>query len=114
MTIIIVMIPRRKQFELIYPPIIKQHLGFIEAQYYSLIREALETQLQFEPEVETRNRKPLKRPAVFGAKWEIRFGADNRFRVFYRVDHDQQQVVILAIGEKVRNRLFIGGEEVEI
>jgi len=114
MTIIIVTMPRRKQFELIYPPIIKQHLGFIEAQYYSLIREALETQLQFEPEVETRNRKPLKRPAVFGAKWEIRFGADNRFRVFYRVDHDQQQVVILAIGEKVRNRLFIGGEEVEI
>jgi len=106
--------PERKQFELIYPPVIKQHLRFIEAKYYSLIREALETHLQFEPEVETHNRKPLKRPAVFGAKWEIRFGADNRFRAFYRVDHDQQQVIILAIGEKVGNRLFIGGEEVEI
>jgi hypothetical protein len=30
------------------------------------------------------------------------------------VDHDEQQVVILAIGEKVGNRLFIGGEEIEI
>jgi mRNA-degrading endonuclease RelE of RelBE toxin-antitoxin system len=106
--------PKRKRFALTYPPILKQHLKSIEAKYYSLIRESIEAQLQFEPDVETRNRKPLKRPVVFGAKWEIRFGADNRFRVFYRVDHDEQQVVILAIGEKVGNRLFIGGEEVEI
>ena len=74
----------------------------------------MESQLQFEPDVETRNRKPLKRPVMFGAKWEIRFGTDNRFRVFYRVDYDQQQVVILAIGEKVGNRLLIGGEEIKL
>jgi mRNA-degrading endonuclease RelE of RelBE toxin-antitoxin system len=106
--------PRRKRFELIYPPIIKQHLKFIEAKYYSFIRESLETQLQFEPDVETRNRKPLKRPVVFGAKWELRFGAENRFRVFYRVEYDHQQVVILAIGEKMGNRLWIGGEEIKL
>ena len=109
-----VTMPKRKRFALIYPPIIKQHLKSIEAKYYSLIRESIEAQLQFEPDVETRNRKPLKRPVVFGAKWEIRFGADNRFRVFYRVDYDQQQVVILAIGEKVGNRLLIGGEEIKL
>ena len=109
-----VTMPKRKRFTLIYPPILKQHLKFIEAKYYSLIRESIEAQLQFDPDVETRNRKPLKRPVVFGAKWEIRFGADNRFRVFYRVDYDQQQVVILAIGEKVGNRLLIGGEEIKL
>jgi hypothetical protein len=109
-----VMTPRRKRFALIYPPILKQHLKFIEAKYYSLIRESIEDQLQFDPDVETRNRKPLKRPVAFGAKWEIRFGADNRFRVFYRVEYDQQQVVILAIGEKVGNRLLIGGEEIKL
>lgn len=113
MTIIIVIMPLQKRFEIIYPPIIKQHLKSIETKYYSLIRDSLETQLRFEPDVETRNRKPLKRPIVFGAKWEVRFGPDNRFRAFYRVDHDSQQVIILAIGEKVRNRLLIGGEEVE-
>ncbi len=102
------------RFEIIYPPIIKQHLKSIEAKYYSLIRESLETQLQFEPAVETKNRKPLKRPVVIGAKWEIRFGPDNRFRVFYRVYDGNQQVIILAIGEKLGSRLFIGGEEVEI
>jgi mRNA-degrading endonuclease RelE of RelBE toxin-antitoxin system len=106
--------PPQNRFEIIYPPIIKQHLKFIETRHYSLIRESLEVQLRFEPDVETRNRKPLKRPIVFGTKWEIRFGPDNRFRVFYRVDYDSQQVVILAIGEKIGHRLFVGGEEVEI
>jgi mRNA-degrading endonuclease RelE of RelBE toxin-antitoxin system len=109
-----VTMPKRKRFALIYPPILKQHLKFIEAKYYSLIRESIEAQLEFEPDVETQNRKPLKRPVIFGAKWEIRFGVDNRFRVFYRVDYDEQKVVILAIGEKLGNRLLIGGEEVEL
>jgi mRNA-degrading endonuclease RelE of RelBE toxin-antitoxin system len=104
--------PERKRYALIYPPILKQHLQFIEAKYYSIIRDSIESQLEFEPDVETRNRKPLKRPVVFGAKWEIRFGVDNRFRVFYRVDYDKQQVVILAIGEKPGHHLLIGGEEV--
>ena len=114
MTIIMVIMTPPKRFELIYPPIIKQHLKSIEAKYYSPIQEALETQLQFQPDVETKNRKPLRRPVVFGAKWEIRFGPDNRFRAFYRVDYDKQQVVLLAIGEKIGSRLLIGGEELEI
>jgi hypothetical protein len=78
-----------------------------------LIRTAIEQQLLFEPDVETSNRKPLKRPIALGAKWEIRFGPNNRSRIFYRVDCENRNVVILAIGEKKGNRLFIGGEEVE-
>ena len=101
-------------FEIIYAPIIRQHLRSIELKYYSLIKAEVETQLQFQPDLETRNRKPLKRPVVVGAKWEIRFGPENRFRVFYRIDYDHEQVVLLAIGEKIGSRLFIGGEEVEI
>ena len=103
-----------KRFEIIYSPIIKQHLKSIESKHYSLIRESLEEQLQFHPDVETRNRKPLKHPVVFEAKWEIRFGTDNRFRAFYRIDHNNEQVILLALGEKIGNRLLIGGEEVEI
>lgn len=103
-----------ERFELIYPPLIKQHLKSIEAKYYSPIQESLENQLQFQPDIETRNRKPLRHPVVFGAKWEIRFGPDNRFQVFYRVDYDHQQVVILAIAEKAGSRFLIGGEKIEI
>lgn len=114
MTIIIVTVTSKRQFVLIYPPIIKQHLKTLEPKYWALIRDNLEAQLRFEPDSETRNRKPLKRPVVYGAKWEIRFGPDNRFRAFYRIDNNSQEVVILAIGEKIGNRLVIGGEEIEL
>ena len=68
----------------------------------------------FEPENETRNRKPLERPTSLGATWELRFGPDNRFRVLYTFDLDERQVNVLAIGVKKGNRLMIGGEELEL
>lgn len=77
-----------------------------------MIRQTLDEQLLFEPEAETRNRKPLQPPAPLGATWELRFGPDNRFRVLYAVDHERQEVQVLAVGVKERDRLIIGGEEV--
>lgn len=102
------------KFELIYPPIIKAHLKAIESKYYPLISESLEEQLQYQPDIETRNRKPLKRPIAFGAQWEVRFGPGNLFRAFYKVNRETYQVAILAIGIKKGNHLFIGGQEYEI
>lgn len=43
-----------------------------------------------------------------------RFGPGNTFRVFYEIDREDRKVYILAIGIKERDRLFIGGEEVEL
>jgi hypothetical protein len=104
---------KKVPFTLIYGDEVKRHLRAIETKYHSLIRSEIEGQLLFEPEVETRNRKPLQRPLSFGADWELRFGPDNRFRVFYQVKGESRAVRILAIGVKDRNRLFIGGEEFE-
>jgi len=104
--------PRR--FTIVYAPITKQHLRTIEAKYYSLIRAVVDEQLSFEPTAETRNRKPLKRPVVFMATWELRFGPDNRFRVYYDVDLEEARVSILAIGSKEGNRVTIGEEEIKL
>ena len=114
MTIIIVKMVSGKRFLLIYAPVIKLHLRTIERKYYSLIRNTIENKLQFDPDVETRNRKPLKRPVTFEAGWELRFGPDNRFRVFYYISIESHEVYILAIGVKEGNRLFIGGKEVKL
>jgi hypothetical protein len=73
-----------------------------------------ETPSSYEPDVTTRNRKPLKRPVFFEATWELRFGPGNRFRVFYDIDQKQHVVAILAIGIKRGNRLLIGGEEIRL
>ena len=66
-------------------------------------------QPRYWPDKQTRNRKHLEAPAPFDATWELRFGSDNRFRVFYEID--EKAVNILAIGTKDRNRLLIAGEE---
>lgn len=103
-----------QRFTIVYAPITKDHLRAIEPKYYALIRDAVNQQLPFEPSIETRNRKPLKRPVVFMATWEIRFGPQNRFRVYYDVDLDRQMVAILAIGRKQGNRVVIGAEEIQL
>lgn len=100
-----------KPFTILYAANVKGHLRSIERRYHSLIQDNIVQQLQFEPIQQTRNRKPLGQP-TFGADWEIRFGPGNRFRVLYRVDREHWIVYVLAIGEKVGNRLLIGGEEV--
>lgn len=102
---------KKPAFTVVYAAEVKQHLRAIETKYHSLIQLGVETQLCFEPDVETRNRKPLKRPIALGADWELRLGPDNRFRVFYQVIVASREVRILAIGVKDRNRLLFGGEE---
>jgi hypothetical protein len=101
-------------FKLIYAAQVKQHLKTIERKYHSLIRDTIKNQLRFEPDVETRNRKPVEPPTTFEADWELRFGPNNRFRAFYTINIGQREVYIVAIGVKQGNRLFIAGEEVEL
>jgi len=43
----------------------------------------------------------------------LRFGAGNEFRALYEIDERERVVLILAIGYKTGNRLYIGGEEIE-
>jgi mRNA-degrading endonuclease RelE of RelBE toxin-antitoxin system len=114
MTIIMVIMVGRQPFALVYDSEVHNHIRAIPAKYFSLIRTTIEEQLLFEPDVETKNRKPLKRPVAFEAQWEIRFGPNNRFRVFYTVDHQRREVQILAIGVKQENRLTIGDREVKL
>jgi len=114
MTIIIVKMAAEEKYLLVYAPVTKLHLKTIKRKYHSLIRASIENELQFEPDVEIRNRKPLKRSVTFEAEWELRFGPDNRFRVFYDINVESHEVHILAVGVKEGNRLFIGGKEVKL
>ena len=104
----------RRPFGLVYDPEVKTHLRAIEPEYRGLIRMTIEEQLRSEPDKETRNRKPLQRPVAFEATWELRFGPENRFRVFYAVSHERHEVQILTIGTKERNRLIVGGQEIKL
>ncbi len=72
-----------------------------------MILHQIEVQLRHEPDVPTGKRKELEEHPI--SSWELRLGD---FRAFYDCDHDKNEVVINAIGEKIHNRLLIGGREV--
>jgi mRNA-degrading endonuclease RelE of RelBE toxin-antitoxin system len=114
MAIIMTIMARRQPYTLAFASEVTRHLRAIDAKYHALVRAKIGEQLRFEPAAETTNRKPLRQPAPFGAEWEIRFGPENRFRVLYSINQEDRVVQILAIGEKQRERLFIGGEEVQL
>jgi mRNA-degrading endonuclease RelE of RelBE toxin-antitoxin system len=103
---------RRGRFSVLYAPEVFGHIDTVERRYHHLIKKTVEEQLTTTPSRKTRNRKPLEElPGPFGSTWELRFGPDNRFRLFYEVDEENRTVWILAMGIKKRNRLMIGGEE---
>lgn len=104
----------RKPYEVTFNPEVARHIAFVESKYHSFIAATIAEQLAYEPEVPTRNRKPLGRPTTVGATWELRFGPDNRFRVFYRMGDDANEVRVVAIGIKRNNRLVIGGREIKV
>jgi mRNA-degrading endonuclease RelE of RelBE toxin-antitoxin system len=103
--------PQQLRFEIVFDRAVSAHFASLERKDRTLILDEIEEQLGFEPTVPTRNRKALRIPNRLNATWELRCGADNRYRVFYDVDVDAQIVVVLAIGRKIRNKLLIGNEE---
>ena len=106
--------PPYAPYTIIYAPIVKEHLRSIDRKHYTLIRTIIQERLAYEPNEANRNRKPLKRTVFESATWELRFGPDNLFRVFYDIHHAEREVAILAIGIKVRDTVFIGGEAIDL
>ena len=100
-------------YQIVFDSEVEEHLHGIDRKFHGLIQRTIPGQLQHQAEVETKNRKRLREPAAFGATWEIRFGPDNRFRVLYRIE-PPRQVVVLAIGVKQNNRLWVGEQEIKL
>jgi len=105
---------RARVYRLVYDPKALDHVRAIHRKFHSMIRDRIKGQLSRQPNVETRNRKPLSRPSWIAPAWELRFGPDNRFRVFYRVDEGASVVQVLAVGEKKGNVLSVGGKEFRV
>ena len=103
---------------------VKDDMQWIDKNHHPNIKASILEQLQHQPNIETRNRKPLD-PTIRDADWQLRCGEQNQFRVLYRfwIKENNQEleenkdtdilgtVLITAIGEKKNERLWIGGEE---
>jgi len=85
-------------------------MRWLTARQQTIVLDAVDRQLLNQPNVETRNRKPMRPNPV--APWELRIG---NLRVYYEVNNDPEStVVVLAVGIKDRDRVRIGGEPVKL
>ena len=89
---------------------VEDHFRALRARDRTTVLAAIARQLPHEPLKETRHRKPLRPNPI--APWELRVG---QLRVFYEVVGTESGVVrILAVGQKRRNVLMIGGQEIRL
>lgn len=98
-------------FEIEYTQRAANHLRRYRKFEQKIILDAADEQLQFEPMIETRNRKQLSENEL--ASWELRIGD---FRVFYDINPAKKGgvVKIKAVGHKKHNTLYIGGKEFKL
>ena len=89
-----------------YSPDAEGHLRFLTMRQCAVILDRVDEQLTHQPDVETKNRKPMRPNPL--APWELRIG---KLRVYYDVDGEPEWVVyIRAVGVKERSRVRIAGE----
>lgn len=109
-----VILMAKQRYAIFFTETAEAHLDAIERKRQGEILDAIEERLSHEPLAENRNRKPLLRANKLGEHvWELRAGPGNRYRVFYDVDELTLTVEVVAIGEKIRNKIIIAGEEFE-
>jgi mRNA-degrading endonuclease RelE of RelBE toxin-antitoxin system len=93
-----------------YSPEAEDHLRHLTARQQRMVVDGVERQLLHQPAVETRNRKPMRPNPV--APWELRIG---NLRVYYEIEEAlDSKVVVLAIGIKIRDKIRIGREVVDL
>ena len=102
---------RRKEppYVIEYSPPSREHLAALSAGQRATVLDEVDVQLLHQPTVVTRNRKPLQPNPP--ARFELRIA---ELRVYYEVDEERRVVEIRAVGIKDRDRVFIGGEEIDL
>jgi mRNA-degrading endonuclease RelE of RelBE toxin-antitoxin system len=88
-----------------------EHIRKLPADRRAAVMDQLEERLAHQPTVPARNRKPMDPDKkLYVAPWELRLGD---LRVYYAVEDEPKKVIVVAVGIKEREKLFIGGKEVE-
>ena len=98
---------RSRAFEIKYGDAAVQHLRDLDVRQRALVLDTVPRQLTHQPTVPTRNRKLLRANPL--APWELRIGD---LRVYF--DVEAATVTIRAVGRKLREKVLIGGVEVDL
>jgi mRNA-degrading endonuclease RelE of RelBE toxin-antitoxin system len=97
-------------YKIEYSPEAVAHLALLTARQAATVLDMVPKQLAHQPTAETRNRAPMRPNPV--AHSRLRIGT---LRVYYDVSESPERVVVVkAVGIKVRDRVFIGREELKL
>jgi mRNA-degrading endonuclease RelE of RelBE toxin-antitoxin system len=97
-------------YKIEYSPEAEHHLQALTARQRTIVLDNVDKQLQYQPMVRTKNRKPMH-PNLL-APWELRIG---NLRVYYSVEETPEPgVYIHAVGIKRRNQVWIGNEVIDL
>lgn len=98
------------KYRIEYSPVTEGHFRVLTKRQQMILLNAVEKQLQHQPDAETRNRKPMRPNPI--APWELRIG---NLRVYYDFEDEPEPVVyVRAIGIKERNKVRIGKEVIQL
>ena len=93
-----------------YSPDAEDHLRALTARQRTIVLDSVDEQLDNQPTVKTRNRKPMRPDSRF--PWELRIG---NLRVYYDVvEASKPMVCVRAIGVKERDQVRIGRKVIEL
>jgi mRNA-degrading endonuclease RelE of RelBE toxin-antitoxin system len=73
------------KYRIEYSPDVEGHLRALTKRQQMIVLKTVERQLQYQPNVETRNRKPMRPNPL--APWELRIGT---LRVYYDFKDDPE------------------------
>jgi mRNA-degrading endonuclease RelE of RelBE toxin-antitoxin system len=97
-------------FRIEYAPEAVDHLAGLPKRQAHMVLDQVERKLKHQPTLPSRNRKLLRANPV--APWELRLGV---LRVYFDVRLEPTPLVtVRAVGVKVRDRVWIAGEEVDL
>ena len=89
------------KYRIEYSPDTEDHFRVLTTRQQVTILDTAEEQLQYQPDVETRNRKPMRPNPI--APWELRIG---NLRVYYDTKDDPEYVVISEPLESKRGTML--------
>jgi mRNA-degrading endonuclease RelE of RelBE toxin-antitoxin system len=97
-------------YRIVFTMAADEHLHDLTARQEATVLDTVNKQLLHQPTIQSRNRKLLRENRL--AKWELRIGD---IRVYYDVIEGPEPVVLIrAIGLKVRSRVYVGWEEIQL
>ena len=87
----------------------EEDLRYYRAYERQQIVNDIQVQLVHEPGKETNSRKSLRQNPI--ASWELKAG---KYRIFYEIGDKEQVVIIISVGHKEHNVLYIRGKAVKL